>query len=59
MTFLQIYIKINGVKKILFYCNRDGLFAMNIIKGIDDRDSSYDNTAERRELEQAAKRLFG
>ena len=25
-------IKINGVKKILFYCNRDGLFFVNIVK---------------------------
>ena len=27
--------KINGVKRILFYCNRDGLFSMDIVKGID------------------------
>ena len=26
-------IKINGVKKILFYCNRDGLFSINVTKG--------------------------
>ncbi len=26
--------KINGVRKILFYCNRDGLFAVNVRKGI-------------------------
>lgn len=26
--------KINGVKKIYFYCNRDGLFYVNITKGI-------------------------
>lgn len=51
--------KINGVKKILFYCNRDGLFSMNVVKGIDDRLVSYDDTEMRRELEQAAKQLFG
>ena len=28
-------IKINGVKKIYFYCNRDGLFSINVVKGID------------------------
>ena len=51
--------KINGVKKILFYCNRDGLFSMNVVKGIDDKQPSYDDAEERRELEQTAKRLFG
>ena len=28
--------KISGVKKIFFYCNRSGLFSLNLIKGIDD-----------------------
>lgn len=50
--------KINGVKKILFYCNKDGLFSIDVKKGIDDRESSYDDTAERRELEHAARILF-
>lgn len=52
-------IKINSVKKILFYCNKDGLFSINVVKGIDDKQSSYDDINERRELEQAAKMLFG
>lgn len=51
--------KINGVKKIFFYCNRSGLFFLNLVKGIDDREGGYDNTQERRELEKAAKKLFG
>ena len=51
--------QINGVKQILFYCNRDGLFSINVIKGIDDKELSYDDTEERRALEQAAKMLFG
>ena len=51
--------KINGVKKILFYCNRDGLFSINIFKGIDDKRASYDDSKERRELEEMAKKLFG
>lgn len=50
---------IRGVKKILFYCNRDGLFFINPIKGIDDKECSYNDTEERRELEQTAKILFG
>ena len=51
--------QINGVKQILFYCNRDGLFSINVIKGIDDKELSYDDAEERRALEQAAKMLFG
>ncbi len=52
-------VKINGVKKILFYCNRDGLFSINVVRGIDDKQTSYDDIEERRALEQAAKMLFG
>ncbi len=51
--------KISGVKKIYFYCNRDGLFSIDVVKGIDDKDKSYDDTRERRELEKAADILFG
>ena len=49
----------NGVKKIFLYCDRDGLFSMSVIKGIDDRQVSYDDTDERRELERVAKSLLG
>ena len=55
----QARVKINGVKKILFYCNRDGLFSINILKGIDDKYSCYDDADERRALEETAKKLFG
>lgn len=51
--------KIDGVRKLFFYCNRDGLFSVNVIRGIDDRENGYDNTKERRELEAAAAVLFG
>jgi transcriptional regulator with XRE-family HTH domain len=51
--------KISGVRRIYFYCNRDGLFSQDIVKGIDDKESGYDNSQERRELEQAADMLFG
>lgn len=51
--------QIGGVKRIIFYCNRDGLFSLNVVKGIDDRLMSYDDTAERRELELVAKKLLG
>ncbi len=50
---------IRGVRKIYFYCNRDGLFEHDIVKGIDDRNSGYDDTQERKELEKAADMLFG
>lgn len=52
-------LKISGVRKILFYCNRDGLFEHEVIKGIDNRNKSYDDVAERRELEEAARKIIG
>ncbi len=51
--------KINGVRKIYFYCNRDGLFSQDIVKGIDDKESGYDDSLERKELEEIADKLFG
>lgn len=51
--------KLSGVKKILFYCNRDGLFSIDPVKGIDDKESGYDDIWERKELERTAKILFG
>lgn len=33
-------VKINGVKRIYFYCNRDGLFSIKVVKGIDDKQNS-------------------
>ena len=51
--------KIRGVRRILFYCNRDGLYSIDVIKGIDDKESGYDDSKERRELEKAARVLFG
>ena len=51
--------KINGVRKIFFYCNRDGLFSIDVVKGIDDKESGYDDSEERRALEETAAHLFG
>ena len=50
--------KMSGVRKVMFYCNKDGLFSINIIKGIHDREASYDDYKERKELEETAKILF-
>ena len=52
-------VKINGVKKILFYCNRDEMFSVDVMKGIDDRQATYDDIKERKQLEETAKKLFG
>ena len=51
--------KIRGVRRIFFYCNRDGLFLIDPVRGIDDRESGYDDSQERRELEKVADMLFG
>ena len=51
--------KINGVKRLFYYCNQDGLYYQNIVKGIDDKEKSYDDTAERRELERTARIVLG
>ena len=62
MQLLKLYpegnaearLKIRGVKKIVFYCNRDGLFSIDPVKGIDDRESGYDedtNCIRRRDAE--------
>jgi len=32
--------KIRGVRRIFFYCNRDGLFSIDPVKGIDDSDKA-------------------
>ena len=55
----EVRIKRRGVRKICFFCNRDGLFSIDVVKGIDDKESGYDDSAERRELEKAADLLFG
>ncbi len=51
--------KIRGVRRIFFCCNRDGLFSIDPVKGIDDKESGYDDSKERMELEKAADMLFG
>lgn len=48
-----------GVRRIYAFCNRDGLFYLDVNRHIDGRDKSYDDVQERRELEQAAKAFFG
>ena len=52
-------LKIRGVRRIYFYCNRDGLFMIDPVKGIDDKESGYDDLQVRRELEKSADMLLG
>lgn len=44
--------KAADIKRISFYCNRDGLFYIDPVKGIDDKESGYDDVRERRKLER-------
>ena len=44
----EVRFKLRGVRRILFYCNRDGLFSINPVKGIDGKESGYDDSQERR-----------
>lgn len=67
LQFVKLYpegsaearFKISGVKQIFFYCNRDGLFSVDVRREIDGRPGAYDDTAQRRALENAAKILLG
>ena len=45
-------VQLRGVKKLYFYCNRDGLFSLTVKKGIDDKQTCYDDAEERRALEK-------
>jgi desulfoferrodoxin (superoxide reductase-like protein) len=51
--------KTRGVKRIYFYCNRDGLFYLNVHPAIDGKRKAYDDSRERAELEKTARILFG
>ena len=51
--------KIRNVRRIYFYCNRDGLYSIDPVKGIDDKEGAYDDREERKELEKTADMLFG
>lgn len=67
LQFVKLYpegsaearFKISGIKQIFFYCNRDGLFSVDVRREIDGRPGAYDDTAQRQALENAAKILLG
>ena len=52
----EVRLKLRGVRRIYFYCNRDGLYSIDPVKGIDDKESGYDHSEERRKLEEMIKR---
>ena len=49
--------KINGVKKILFYCNREGLFFIDVMKGIDNNLFEPERNVNRAEIATILNRL--
>lgn len=55
----EVRFKTSGVKRIFFYCNRDGLFSIEVKPAIDGKNTSYDDTKERKALEEAAKLILG
>ena len=57
--FVRIEHEMTKQHYIYFYCNRDGLFCVNVHRAIDGKPSAYDNAEERRQLEAAAKKIFG
>ncbi len=50
-------LRIAGTKRIVCYCNRDGMFCIDPVKGLDDRTAYYQDMKERRELEEAGSAL--
>lgn len=55
----QTRVQLRGVKRIYFFCNRDGLFYVDVKRAIDARPGAYDNAQERKALEERAKQIFG
>ena len=44
--------KMQGVRKIFYFCNTDGLFSMDVKKGIDDKEAAYSDHEIRRKQEK-------
>lgn len=42
-------VKLRGVKKIYYYCNRDGLFYIDVNPSIDGSERFHDDTDKRRQ----------
>ena len=44
--------KMQGVHKIFFFCNKDGVFSLDVKKGIDDKEAAYSDHEIRRKQEK-------
>lgn len=44
--------KMQGVRKIFFFCNKDGLFSLDVKKGIDDKEAAYSDHEIRQKQEK-------
>lgn len=51
--------KINMVKKLYFYCNKDGLFYVNVKSLLEKEELEYDDVEERKQLLETTKLIFG
>lgn len=51
--------QMRAVRRIFFWCNRDGLFRTDVHRAVDGRTHSARELAERRALEAAAKAVLG
>ncbi|MCQ2510193.1 MAG: helix-turn-helix domain-containing protein [Lachnospiraceae bacterium] len=51
-------LKIRGVKRIYCFCNRDGLFHVDVNKYINGKNRQYEDAEERCELEKIESMLF-
>lgn len=58
-SLAETRLKIRGVKRIYCFCNKEGLFYIDVNRHIDGRDKQYDDTKERMELERMADKLLG
>lgn len=44
--------KMQGVRKIFYFCNKDGLFSMDVKRGIDDKEAAYSDYEIRQKQEK-------
>lgn len=52
-------LKEQDTERYPVFVYKEKRYYINVVKGIDDRESSHDHTQEQRELEKTAGMLFG
>ncbi|MGN1206557.1 MAG: hypothetical protein ACI4SQ_06170 [Eubacterium sp.] len=50
--------KMQGVRKIYCFCNKDGLLSISVKKGVDDKEAVYSDSEIRRKQEQIMDVLY-